>query len=108
MNTLKVIFWFWPRSIVIQAAYTLLASISNGSVEQKKYMLLAAENGNLAGMVAYGQLLILEGERETGIRWILRGAEEGKKRGSYLLPFLIIMGQLLHWIMIKPHIGIAE
>ena len=57
------------------SAYTLLASISNGSVEQKKYMLLAAENGNLAGMVAYGQLLILEGERETGIRWILRGAD---------------------------------
>ena len=67
------------------SAYTLLASISNGSVEQKKYMLLAAENGNLAGMVAYGQLLILEGERETGIRWILRGAEGGQETGQLFI-----------------------
>lgn len=67
------------------SAYTLLASISDENVEQKKYMLLAAESGNLAGMVAYGQLLILEGERETGVRWILRGAEGGQEMGQLFI-----------------------
>lgn len=67
------------------SAYTLLASISSGSIEQKKYMLLAAENGNVSGMVAYGQSLVLAGELEVGFYWILRGAERGHGEGQLLI-----------------------
>lgn len=67
------------------SAYTLLASISSGSVEQIDYMRLAADSGNFAGMVAYGQLLVLKGEREIGLDWIQRGAEAGDEMGQLFL-----------------------
>lgn len=67
------------------SAYTLLASISSDGVEQTDYMRLAADNGNCAGMVAYGQLLVLKGEREIGFDWIQQGAEAGDEMGQLFL-----------------------